>query len=117
MTAGTRQRAWAQITGETWPEPFSAARYSRVLQRAETLRRLGRVQKVVGLTVEASGPPVFLNEACLLQPAVNGGTLAEVVGFREGKVLLLPLGEMEQVGPGAEIVALGKRLEVRVGRT
>lgn len=116
MTTGTRQRAWAQITGETWPEPFSAARYSRVLQRAETLRRLGRVQKVVGLTVEASGPPVFLNEACLLQPAVNGGTLAEVVGFREGKVLLLPLGEMEQVGPGAEIVALGKRLEVRVGR-
>ena len=76
---------------------------------------LAGCKKVVGLTVEAAGPPVFLNETCLLQPAVNGGTLAEVVGFREGRVLLLPLGEMEQVGPGAEIVALGKKLEVRVG--
>ncbi len=120
MTTGTPKRVPAQVTGEirtgeTGPEPFAAARYRNVLQRVETLRRLGRVQKVVGLTVEAAGPPAFLNEACLLQPAVKGGTLAEVVGFRDGRVLLLPLGEMEQVGPGAEIVALGKKLEVRVG--
>src|SRR5690554_3173534 len=104
-----------KTTASTKPEPFSAARYRKTLERAETLRRLGRVQKVVGLTVEAAGPTVLLNETCLLQPAVNGGTLAEVVGFWEGRVLLLPLGEMEQVGPGAEILALGKKLEVRVG--
>jgi len=96
--------------------PFSAAGYHKILNRVEPFYRLGRVQKVVGLTLEATGPPVFLGEACLLQPSVNGGVLAEVVGFREGKVLLLPLGEMEKVGPGSEIVALGKSLEVGVGR-
>lgn len=117
MTTGTEQR-----TEGKKPEPFSAVGYSKVLKRVETLRRLGRVQKVVGLTLEAAGPPVFLDEACLLQSSVNahararGGILAEVVGFREGRVLLLPLGAMEQVGPGSEIVALGKKLEIRVGQ-
>ncbi len=97
------------------PAPFSAAEYCKVLSRVEPFYRLGRIQKVVGLTLEASGPPTYLGEVCLLQPSVNGGVLAEVVGFREGKVLLLPLGEMEKIGPGSEIVALGKSLEVRVG--
>lgn len=96
-------------------KPFSAGRYAPILERTEPYFRLGRVQKVVGLTLEAMGPPVFLGETCILKPSVNEGVLAEVVGFRDGKVLLLPLGEMEGIGPGSEVEALGKRLEVRVG--
>jgi flagellum-specific ATP synthase len=94
---------------------FTADRYKRKIERTDPFKRLGQVQKVVGLTLEAIGPPAFLGEACLIQPSVRGGILAEVVGFREGKVLLLPLGEMEGIGPGSEIQALGRTLEVPVG--
>ncbi|HHU50577.1 MAG TPA: flagellar protein export ATPase FliI [Firmicutes bacterium] len=94
---------------------FVADRYKRKVQKTETFKRLGQVQKVVGLTLEAIGPPTFLSEACVIQPSVRGGVLAEVVGFREGKVILLPLGEMEGIGPGSEVQALGRTLEVPVG--
>ena len=94
---------------------FAADRYKRKVRKTETFKRLGQVQKVVGLTLEAIGPPTFLSEACLIQPSVRGGVLAEVVGFREGKVILLPLGEMEGIGPGSEVQALGRTLEVPVG--
>ena len=41
--------------------------------------------------------------------------LAEVVGFRENQVLLMPLGDMEEIGLGSEVVARGTSLRVRVG--
>jgi len=94
---------------------FSAKRYQAKAKKVETIKRSGQVQKVIGLTLEANGPPTYLGEACLLRPAVGGGVPAEVVGFREGKVLLLPLGEMEGIGPGCEIRALDRVLEVPVG--
>lgn len=96
-------------------KPFSAGSYIRALKEVDPLCRLGQVQKVIGLTLESIGPPAFLGEACLLKPSSSEGVFAEVVGFREGKILLLPLGEMEGIGPGSEVTALGKRLEVRVG--
>ncbi|HPT67250.1 MAG TPA: flagellar protein export ATPase FliI [Bacillota bacterium] len=94
---------------------FSSEHYRKALKRIEPCRRLGRVQQVVGLTVEAQGPPAFMGEACTLTPPGGVPIDVEVVGFKEGRVLLMPLGHMEGVGPGAEVVASGKRLEVGVG--
>ena len=94
---------------------FNSQHYQRLLHRIDPCLRLGRVQQVVGLTVETQGPPTFLGEACRLKP-LRGNTIdVEVVGFRDGRVLLMPLGDMEGVGPGTEVVASGKRLEVGVG--
>ncbi|HBT17126.1 MAG TPA: flagellar protein export ATPase FliI [Firmicutes bacterium] len=94
---------------------FNADRYQKILERVDPIRRLGQVDKVVGLTIEAVGPPTFLGEACILRTLSGEEVLGEVVGFREGKVLLLPLDEMEGIGPSSEVIALGKKLEVPVG--
>ena len=94
---------------------FRAERYQPTLNRFDPVQRLGQVEKVVGLTLEAVGPPTFVGETCLLKTLSDAEVLGEVVGFREGKVLLFPLGDMEGIGPGSKVVALGEKLKVPVG--
>ncbi len=78
-------------------------------------RKLGRVVKVVGLTIESLGPDAKLNDLC--QILVNGSepVLAEVVGFKEKRVLLMPYENVEGVGPGCVVENLGHPLTVPVG--
>lgn len=76
----------------------------------------GKVSKVIGLTIESRGPAVRLGETCHIYPIKSKDpVLAEVVGFKEDTVLLMPLGEMEGIGPGSMVIATGNTLEVDVG--
>lgn len=76
----------------------------------------GKVSRVIGLTIESRGPAVRLGETCHIYPIKSKEpVLAEVVGFKEDTVLLMPLGEMEGIGPGSMVVATGNTLEVNVG--
>lgn len=57
-----------------------------------------------------------IGDCCLIYPKGDDLPItAEVVGFRESKVLLMPLGELGAVGPGCDVVATGKPLQVKVG--
>ncbi|NLC53189.1 MAG: flagellar protein export ATPase FliI [Firmicutes bacterium] len=94
---------------------FCADPYRKKLAAVEPLCRLGQVEKVIGLTLEAEGPPTYVGEVCYLKTRSGQQVLGEVVGFRAGKALLLPLGEMEGIGPGSEVVALDRTLETPVG--
>jgi FliI/YscN family ATPase len=76
----------------------------------------GRVARVVGLVIEASGLDVALGELCRIQSLAHGNTvLAEVVGFHERGILLMPLGELEGVHPGSAVEPLGRSFGVDVG--
>lgn len=86
-----------------------------VLEEAEPIRALGRVTQVIGLTIESVGPTVRLGELCELLPPGGGHIQAEVVGFRENRVLLMALGPMEGVAPGCAVRATGRALTVEVG--
>lgn len=78
--------------------------------------RFGRVNRVVGLVIEASGLEVGLGELCRVTSLVDERScLAEVVGFHERGVLLMPLGEMEGLHPGSSVQALGRSFGVDVG--
>jgi flagellum-specific ATP synthase len=84
--------------------------------RADLHRRHGRVCDLIGLIVEATGLEAEVGEVC----EVSTGRLsepvpAEVVGFRAGRTLLMPLGELHGIGPGDRVTATGRRLEVPVG--
>lgn len=87
------------------------------LRSVNLIRQSGVVESVVGLVIEASGPAAQVGEHLIIErEAVSGGPLmAEVVGFREGKVLIMPLGEMGGVSPGAKVWASGHQLSVPVG--
>jgi flagellum-specific ATP synthase len=89
--------------------------YRDRLNRLNGAGPVGRVQKVVGLTVESQGPPAALGEACTI--ATRGGreTLAEVVGFRDGRVLLMPWEQLDGISPGAFVRSTGRPMQVPVG--
>jgi flagellum-specific ATP synthase len=85
------------------------------LTREAVLAPRGKVRKVVGLVIEASAPPAAVGDLCRIEVARGAPALAEVVGFRDGCLLLMPLGEMEGVAPGGAVAPLGRPLAVPVG--
>jgi flagellum-specific ATP synthase len=91
-------------------------KYLNTLQTLNPIRINGKVSQVIGLTVESMGPNVKVGEVCHIYPVSSSVPVpAEVVGFKDNKVLLMPLGELGAIGPGCDVVATGKPLSVRVG--
>lgn len=91
-------------------------KYTALIENVDTIKYSGRVNKVIGLTIESIGPSVNIGEICEINSAKNRIPIkAEVVGFRENRVLLMPLGDMEGIGPGSSVVATGDTLKVPVG--
>lgn len=90
------------------------ARYFHLLDLVDPIRPVGLVVKVVGMVTESEGPSASVGEICLIETE-EGKRPAEVVGFRDNRVLLMPLGKMAGLTPGAEVIATGSPLKVRVG--
>ena len=80
-------------------------------------QRLGKVVKIVGLTIESVGPDAKLNDLCRIVIDKNNGTsiLAEVVGFRDKRLLLMPFESVEGIGVGCIVENTGHPLSVLVG--
>ena len=95
----------------------SFEKYNRVLSES-FFKMKGKVVNVVGLTIESKGPQARLGDICM----ITSGTLdesckpvlAEVVGFKEGKVLLMPYDKVEGIGPGSSVENTGAPLKVKV---
>ncbi|MGD9498027.1 MAG: FliI/YscN family ATPase [Armatimonadota bacterium] len=84
------------------------------LAAAETIRRSGRVTRSVGLIIESDGPPAQVGELCEI--AATGGPIqAEVVGFRDGRLMMMPLGDTRRIAAGSRVVAKGQPMMVPVG--
>jgi flagellum-specific ATP synthase len=88
----------------------------RRLREARVTETCGRVVQVIGLVIESEGPIAGVGEVCRIESARGeGDTLAEVVGFRNNHLLLMPLGELHGIHPGSEVVATGAPMRVPVG--
>ncbi len=96
-------------------KPIDFEKYQRLLETRSFVRYSGKVTKVVGLTIEAEGPETHIGALCHIQSRNNKTVLAEVVGFKERQVLLMPIGDMSGIGPGNLVIAADKDLEVGVG--
>lgn len=95
---------------------MSLDRYRQRLQRVDGLREVGRITQVVGLLLESQGPSASVGDVCLIQRRGHEALPAEVVGFRESRTLLMPLGEMSGIQPGSEVVSTNRPLSVGVSR-
>lgn len=90
--------------------------YLEFLEEIEPVKKHGKVVQVIGLTIESRGPYAKIGELCLLYPNHYEKPIeAEVVGFKENKILLMPLQDLSQVGPGCLVVATGVPLQIKVG--
>jgi flagellum-specific ATP synthase len=91
-------------------------RCAETVLSADLHERRGRVDDLIGLIVEATGLEAEVGEVCTIEagrkrPAVP----CEVVGFRAGRTLLMPLGEIHGIGPGHAVAATGRPVRVPVG--
>ncbi|HZR84489.1 MAG TPA: FliI/YscN family ATPase [Candidatus Binatia bacterium] len=93
------------------------ASWHRTLEHADPVRRSGRVTDVIGLVIEGNGPGIPIGGVCAIERR-NGreSVVAEVVGFRKDRVLLMPLGDVSGIEPGNRIVVRRLRPVVRTGR-
>lgn len=95
---------------------FNLSRYRNAALSARALALEGRVVKVVGLVIEGDGPSSSVGDLCHIYPRGDRHPIeAEVVGFREGRILLMPIGSMRGLTPGSRIIALGTKPVVKVG--
>jgi flagellum-specific ATP synthase len=94
------------------------AKCGEIVRDTDPVRIYGRVSKGVGLVIEGVGPRANIGDICQIQSSESpdGAPVeAEVIGFRDDKILLMPLGGMRGIGPGAKIVAKGRQRYVKVG--
>ena len=95
---------------------FDLRKYHRKLENASPIRASGKVTKVLGLVTESLGPVSSVGSICEICPkGYMRSVSAEVMGFRENKVLLMPLEDLRGVGPGCRVVAKGKKACISVG--
>ncbi len=90
-------------------------KFHNCLESTCPIRATGRVTNVVGLVVEAQGPVSCLGTVCDIYTSDNHAIAAEVSGFKDNKVLLMPLEEIRGLGPGCRIVARQENAVVPVG--
>lgn len=90
-------------------------RWRRILDEVPEPPRCGRVVQVVGLGIEALGPDARLGEVLTVSAQGRPPLITEVVGFRDGRVLLMPLGEMAGIGPGSLVTSTGGPFSISVG--
>jgi flagellum-specific ATP synthase len=87
-----------------------------LLDHVDPLAVSGRVAQAVGLVIEGYGPMTTVGELCHISREDGDGVIpAEVVGFRGDRVLLMPLGEMQGIGPGSRISMTGQVATLPVG--
>ncbi|MEJ2610285.1 MAG: FliI/YscN family ATPase [Candidatus Thiodiazotropha sp.] len=90
--------------------------YLQAIKNTEFIRRTGHIANFYGLVLESNGPEAFHGERCEIYPTPHGSPIsAEVIGIKEGKVLLMPYGQTRGIGVGSEVIATGKAADVPVG--
>lgn len=91
---------------------------NQAVNDCKTIKGIGKVVRVVGLTIESKGPMVHLGEHCFIKLINSTEKIdAEVVGFNNDMVLLMPLGDMKGIGHGCEVIPSGRTLSVAVGKS
>ena len=97
-------------------DPDGLLQAARAIRSGDLAKRRGRVGDLIGLIIEATGIEAEVGELCM----VGGGRRdapvpTEVVGFRGGRTLLMPLGELGGIGPGTPVIPTGSPFRIDVG--
>ena len=88
----------------------------RQIQQAETIGHTGKIENIVGMSIEASGIRAAVGDICRIYSEDSGGQVtAEVVGFRDDRVLLMPYSEMSGISAGNFVRTTGQQLRLKVG--
>ncbi len=96
-------------------ESFSFDKYHETIKNLPTVTRGGIVMESRGMLIESKGPQASIGEICKIHTNSEHAVLAEVVGFRENRILLMPLGDLSGISPGVRVSSTGGPFVVDVG--
>ncbi|MTH52743.1 flagellar protein export ATPase FliI [Bacillus mangrovi] len=88
-----------------------------VVETIDSYKRYGKVKRVVGLMIESRGPASSIGDLCYIHAGAGKGKRipAEVVGFKEENVLLMPFSAVSEISPGSIVEATKEPLRIRAG--
>jgi flagellum-specific ATP synthase len=89
--------------------------YFQAIASSEPIQVYGKITEVIGLLIESSGPAASVGDVCLLEKNGVITGRAEVVGFRQDRTLLMPLGPIEGIHPGLNVIGTKKPLMIGIG--
>ena len=91
-------------------------RYLEIIKNTRTIKEIGRITEIIGLTIESDGPRSSIGDLCYIYNEFDDKpTMAEVVGFKKDKILLMPLASPDGIRPGAFVVNSGGAMKIGVG--
>jgi flagellum-specific ATP synthase len=89
--------------------------YTKAISKTEPMKVYGRVIEITGIIIKATGVKASIGESCrILSEHIELD--AEVVGFRDGKVLLMAVGDLSEIKAGSRVLPIGKKVSVRVSQ-
>lgn len=89
--------------------------YKKIIQKKKYYLKMGKVKQVIGLIIQVEGLEVFIGEVCkVIIKSIDKVVFTEVVGFKDNCVLLMPLGEIQGIGPGCLVIPTGNSLKVGI---
>lgn len=91
-------------------------KYLDIINKTQTIKEIGKITEIIGLTIESDGPKSSIGDLCYIYNELDDEpTMAEVVGFRKDKILLMPLATLDGIKPGAMVVNTGEAMKIGVG--
>lgn len=91
--------------------------YLKIIQNTNTIKEIGKITEIIGLTIESDGPKSSIGDLCYIYNDYNDTpTMAEVVGFKKDKILLMPLASPDGIRPGAHVINTGGAMKIGVGK-
>lgn len=91
-------------------------KYLDIIKKTNTIKEVGKISEIIGLTIESDGPKSSIGDLCYIYNDYNSTPIpAEVVGFRQDKILLMPLGSPDGIRPNAFVINTGEAMKIGVG--
>lgn len=95
----------------------NSIKYKNTLKQIDSLKRFGKVTRVIGLMIESRGPQASIGDLCFIHTIGKSKRKikAEVVGFKEDTVILMPYTSIKDISPGNLVETTEESLTVKVG--
>lgn len=90
-------------------------KYQEALRSCQPIKMEGKIVKVAGIVAQANGPGMSIGSLCSIRNGSGQNMQAEVIGFNDKRVIVMPFGEMRGIDPGSRIVDINKRPTIKVG--
>jgi len=90
-------------------------KYQEALRSCQPVKMEGKIVKVAGIVAQANGPGMSIGSLCCIKNSCGQSMQAEVIGFNDKRVIVMPFGEMRGIEPGSRIVDINKNPSIKVG--